>query len=154
MSPIKFRYISLTHPQTPINRSLPKAFRHTPRHLGRDLGRHQDIQSISSIKEDSEVPKLCRNQASKSSRTSTSKSKNIQSKTFQTINLDLEVCWNQAQKPLKTLTNYKSTKLYGFKPLKYRRTSTANLRRRRMHQVQEEHEEQRISNKLIAQNSL
>ena len=55
MSPIKFRHISLTHPQTPINRSLPKAFRHTPRHLGRDLGRHQDIQSISSIKEDSEA---------------------------------------------------------------------------------------------------
>ena len=127
MSPIKFRHISLTHPQTPINRSLPKAFRHTPRHLGRDLGRHQDIQSISSIKEDSELPKLCRNQASKSSRTSTSKSKNIQSKTFQTINLDLEVCWNQAQKPLEISTNHKSMNLYESKPSKHRRTSTTNL---------------------------
>ena len=32
VSPIRLRHVSLTHPQTPINRSLPKAFR-----------RHQDI---------------------------------------------------------------------------------------------------------------
>ena len=29
VSPIRLRYVSLTHPQTPINRSLPKTFRDT-----------------------------------------------------------------------------------------------------------------------------
>ena len=38
MSPIKLCYMSLTHPQTPINRSLPKVFLH-----------NQDIQSTSSM---------------------------------------------------------------------------------------------------------
>ena len=70
------------------------------------------------IQKHSEVQKLYRNQALKSSRTSTSKSKNIRSRIIQTICLDPKVCWNQAQKPLETLTNHKSRKLYGFKPLK------------------------------------
>ena len=70
------------------------------------------------IQKHSEVQKLYRNQALKSSRTSTSKSKNIRSRIIQTICLDPKVCWNQAQKPPKTLTNHKSRKLYGFKPLK------------------------------------
>ena len=33
MSPIKLCHVSLTHPQTPINRSLPKAFLDRPRDL-------------------------------------------------------------------------------------------------------------------------
>ena len=33
MSPIRFHHMSLTHPQTPINRSLPKAFKKRPSHL-------------------------------------------------------------------------------------------------------------------------
>ena len=37
---------------------------------------------------------------------------------------------------------------------KARRTSTINLRRRRTHEEHEEREEQRISNKLIAKESL
>ena len=45
-------------------------------------------------------------------------------------------------------------KLYGFKPLKPRRTFTTNLRRRRTHEEHEEREEQRISNKLTARDSL
>ena len=62
-----------------------------------------------------------------------------------------KVHWNQAQKPPKISTNHKLVKLYGFKPLKARRTFTTNLRRRRTH---DEREEQRISNKLIARDSL
>ena len=136
VSPIRLRHVLLTHPQTPINRSLPKAF-------GGD--------------QDSEVQKLCRNQASKSSRTSrtlTPKSKNIWSRIIQTICLDPKVCGNQAQKPPKTSINHKSVKLYGSKPLKPRRTSTTNLQRQRIHEEHEEREEQMISNKLIARDSL
>ena len=33
VSPIRFHHMSLTHPQTPINRSLPKAFKKRPSHL-------------------------------------------------------------------------------------------------------------------------
>ena len=121
-------------------RSLPKAFL--------DTNTSKAQAASKKIQKHSKVPKLYRNQASKPSRTSTSKLKNIQRKTIQTINLDLEVCWNQVQKPLETSTNHKSTKLYRSKPLKHRRTSTTNLQRRRMHQ------EQRISNKLIARDSL
>ena len=101
--------------------------------------------------QDSEVQKLCKNQASKPSRTSTSKLKNTRSRIIQTICLDPKVCWNQAQKPPETSTNHKSVKLYGFKPPKPQRTSTTNLWRRRTH---EEHEKQRISKKLIARDSL
>jgi len=103
------------------------------------------------------VQKLYKNQASKpsrTSRTSTSKPKNIRSRIIQTIYLDLKVCWNQAQKPPETLINQKSTKLYGFKPLKHRRASTINLQRRRTQEEHEECEEHRIYNKLIARGSL
>ena len=85
MSPIKLRHVSLTHPQTPINRSLPKTFRRTK------------IQKD----QDSEVKKLCWNQALKppgTSRTSTPKSENIRSRIIQTICLDPKVCRNQAQR--------------------------------------------------------
>ena len=123
VSPIKFRHVSLTHPQIPINKSLPKAFKEIPKPSRAQV-------ASEKIQKHSEVQKLCRNQASKpsrTSRTSTSKSKNIPSRIIQTICLDPKVCWNQTQKPPKTLTNHKSTKLYGFKPLKHRRTSTTNL---------------------------
>ena len=60
-----------------------------------------------------------------------SNTNNIRSRIIQTTYLDLKVHWNQAQKLSETSTNYKSVKLYGFKPLKPRRTSTINLRRRR-----------------------
>ena len=59
-----------------------------------------------------------------------------------------------SSKASRNLTNHKSMKLYGFKPLKPRRTSTINLRRWRTHEEHEEREEQRISNKLIARDSL
>ena len=58
------------------------------------------------------------------------------------------------QKPPETSTNHKSVKLYGFKPLKHRRTSTTNLQRRRTHKEHKKREEQRISNKLKARYSL
>ena len=50
VSPIRLRHVSLTHPKTPINRSLPKAFKGD-----------QTIYSTNSIIEDSEVLKLCWN---------------------------------------------------------------------------------------------
>ena len=146
MSPIKLCHMSLIHPQTPINRSFPKAFLHT---------KISKVQAASEkIQKHFKVHKLCRNQAlkpSKISRTSTSKSKNIRSRTIQTICLNLKVCWNQAQKSPKTSTNYKSVKLYRFKARKHRKTSTINLRGQR---TCEEHKEQRISNKFIARDLL
>ena len=77
MSPIGLHHVSLTHPKTPINRSLPKAFGGRP--------------------EDLEVQKLCKNQASKPSRISTPKSKNTRSRIIQTIYLDPNFYGNQAQ---------------------------------------------------------
>ena len=41
MSPIKLRHMSLTNPQTPINRSLLKAFQRTKTH--QEILGHQDI---------------------------------------------------------------------------------------------------------------
>ena len=119
MSPIRLRHVSLTHPKTPINRSLSKAFKGD-----------QTIYSTNSIIEDSEVLKLCWNQALKpprTLRTSTSNAKNIRREIIQIIFLDLKGHWNQAQKPPETLRNHKSVKLYGFKPPKPQRTFTTNL---------------------------
>ena len=130
--------MSLTRPQTPINRSLPKRFRRTK------------IQKD----QDSEVKKLCKNQVSKPSRSSTPKPENIRNRIIQTICLDLKVHWNQVQKPPETSTNHILVKLNRSKPPKPRRTSTTNLRRRRTQRTHEEREEQRISNKLIARDSL
>ena len=62
MLPIRLCQVSLIHPQTPINKSLPKAFPHTET---------STLQAASKkIQNHSEVQKLCRNQASKPSRTS------------------------------------------------------------------------------------
>ena len=80
--------------------------------------------------------------------------KNIRRVIIQIIFLDLKVHWNEAQKPPETLTNHKSAKLYEFKPLKHQRTSITNLQKRRTHEEHEECVEQRISNKLIARDSL
>ena len=76
--------------------------------------------------------------APKNFRHKPSNTKNIQKEIIQIIFLDLKVHWNQAQKPLEISTNHKTTKLYGFKPLKHRRTSITNLWRWRMHQEHEE----------------
>ena len=62
-----------------------------------------------------------------------SNTKNIRRGIIQIIFLDVKVHWNQAQKLPETSTIHKSVKLYGFKPLKPRRTSTTNLQRRRTH---------------------
>ena len=62
------------------------------------------------------------------SRTLTSKTKNIQREIIQIIFLDLKGNWNQAQKPLETSRNYKLVKLYGFKPPNPQRTFPSNLR--------------------------
>ena len=120
MSPIRLCHVSLTHPQSPINRSLPKAFKEILRRAGGD----QDL----------EVQNLCWNQALKpprTSKTSTSNTKNIRREIIQIIFLDLKGHWNQAQKPPETSTNHKLVKLYGFKPPKPRRTSATNLQIRR-----------------------
>ena len=81
VSPIGLRHVSLTHSQTPINRSPPKAF--------------------EKRTEDSEIQKLCKNQVSKPSRTSIPKLKNTRSKIIQTICLDPKVYGNQAQRSEK-----------------------------------------------------
>ena len=64
---IRLHHVSRTHPQTLINRSLPKAFKRT---------KPSRAQATSKkIQKHSEVQKLCKNQASKpstTSRTSTS----------------------------------------------------------------------------------
>ena len=81
--PIKLHHVLLTHSQTPINRSLPKAFQQTK------PSRAQ--AALEKIQKHSEVQKFYRNQASKHSRilrTSTSNSKNIWSRIIQTIRLD------------------------------------------------------------------
>ena len=57
-------------------------------------------------------------------------------------------------KAFKTPRNHKLVKLYGFKPPKPWRVSTINFKRRRMHEELEEREEQKISDKLIARDSL
>ena len=49
----------------------------------------------------------------------------------------LESC----SKASTNLTNHKSVKLYGFKPLKHRRTSTTNPQKGRTHKEHKEHEE-------------
>ena len=90
-----------------------------------------------------------------------SNTKNIRRGIIQIIFLDLKVHWNQAQKPPETSTNHKSTKLYGFKPLKHRRTSTKNPQKGRTLEEHKEHEEhtknvknKEFLNKLIARDSL
>ena len=79
-----------------------------------------------------------------------SNTKNIWRKIIQIILLDLKVHWNQAQKHLETLKDYKLVKLYGFKLLNpeelSRRASTTNLWRRI-------YEKRKIYNKLIAKDS-
>ena len=105
----------------------------------------------------SQISEALRIQASKAPKNfhhKPSNTKNIRRGIIQIIFLDLKGYWNQAQKPPKTSTNHKSVKLNGFKHLKPRRTSTANLRRRRTHEEHKEREEQRISNKLIVRDSL
>ena len=129
MSPIRLRHVLLTHPQTPINKSLPKTFQGEAR---------EGLKLKKGWKgtKDSEVQKLCKNQTLKPSRTSTSKSKNTRSRIIQIICLDPKVCWNQAQKPLEISINHKLVKLYGFKPPKPRRTSATNLQIRRTFEVE------------------
>ena len=193
MSPIKLHHMSLTYPQTPINKSLSKAFQHTHTQqdtLGEILGnpprdtchkQHQRIfRSTETLLESS--PKASRNfknfnleyeenskqnhpnylprsqrslessskaskifkklqtskalwiqasEAPKNFHHKPSNTNNIQREIIQIIFLDLKSHWNQAQKSQETSTNHKSVKLYGFKPLKPRRTSTTNLRIRR-----------------------
>ena len=105
----------------------------------------------------SQINEALRIQASKAPKNyhhKSSNTKNIRSRIIQTTSLDLKGHWNQGQKPPETSNNHKSVKLNGFKPLKPRRTSTTNLRRRRTHEEHKEREEQRISNKLIARDSL
>ena len=83
-----------------------------------------------------------------------SNTKNIWSRIIQTTYLDLKVHWNQAWKPLETSTNHKSVKLYGFKPLKLRRTSTTNLRRQERTKNTKNAKNKGFLNKLIARDSL
>ena len=125
MSPIRLRHMSLIHPQTPINRSLPKAFKKGPSHL--EHKQHQRrFKSTQKYKNSVEIkPQSLQELQPQNRRTL------IRSRIIQTICLDPKVCWNQAQKPPKISTNHKSMKLYEFKPPKPRSSSTTNLQIRR-----------------------
>ena len=87
--------------------------------------------------------------APKNFRHKPSNMKNIRKEIIQIIFLDLKVLWNQAQMPPESSTNHKTTKLYGFKPLKHWRTSTMNLWRWRMHQEHEEHTKNPKNKKIL-----
>ena len=106
--------------------------RNHPNHLPRSQ-RSLESSSKASINlnkpQIGEALRIQTSKAPKNFRHKPSNTKNIRSRIIQTTCLDLKVHWNQAQKPLETSTNHKSVKLYGFKPLKPRRTFTTNLRR-------------------------
>ena len=123
VSPIRLRHVSLTYHQTPINRSLPKAFEDTK------LSRAQ-----AAPKKHSEVLKLCWNQALKPPRTS--RTSTFEYDEHSKLNHPNHPPRSQrslesSSKASRNLINYKSVKLYGFKPPKPRRTFTTNLQIRR-----------------------
>ena len=189
MSPIGLRHVSLTHPQTPINRSLPKAFeeredsevqklcknqvsknfnfeykehskKNHPNHLPRS---QRSLESSSKASRDVnklQIGEALRIQASKAPKNFRHKPSNKKEHSKQNHLNYLprsQSSLESSSKASENITNHKSVKLYGFKPLKHRRTSTTNLQRRRTRRTREEHkehEEQRISNKLIARDSL
>ena len=70
MSPIRLYHVSLNHPQTPINRSLSKAFLHTET--------SKKVHTTSSIKEDSKSTKALLESSLKTS------------KNFKNFNLEYE----------------------------------------------------------------
>ena len=125
MSPIRLCHVSLTHPQTPINRSLPKTFQGEAREGLKLKKGWKETRGIHKYKSSARI------KPPRTSRTSTSNTKNIRREIIQIIFLDPKGHWNQAQKPPKTSTNYKLVKLYGFKPPKLQRTSATNLQIRR-----------------------
>ena len=120
VSPIKLRHVSLTHPQTTINRSLPKAVKES---WGEILKGPRSWEETKIEKSRSSVgTKLWILQELQLW---------IRREIIQIIFLDFKGHWNQTSKPSKTSTNHKLVKLYGFKPLKPRRTSATNLQIRR-----------------------
>ena len=131
--------------------------RNHPNHLPRSQRSLESSSKASRNLNKPQISEALRIQSSKAPKNfhhKPSNTKNIRSKIIQPTCLNLKVHRNQAQKPPETSTNHKSVKLNGFKPLKPRRNSTTNLRRQRTHEEHEEREEQRISNKLIARDSL
>ena len=105
--------------------------RNHPNHLPKS---QKSLESSSEASRNSKKPQISKAlwiQASKAPKNFHHKllnTKKIRRGIIQIIFLDFKGHWNQAQKPPKTLTNQKSTKFYGFKPLKPQRTSTTNLR--------------------------
>ena len=156
MSPIRLRHVLLTQPQSPINRSIPKAFQHTKTSLERSWKtsrylEHKQYQrrfkSTEALVESSpEASRKFKNLNFEYEEHSKRNHPNHLSRSQRSL--------ESPQKPPETSTNHKSVKLYGFKPLKHRRTSTTNLQRRRTHKEHKKREEQRISNKLKARYSL
>ena len=115
-----------------------------PNYLPRSQSSLESSSKASRNLNKSQISKTPRIQASKAPKNfhhKASNTKNIQSTIIQTICLDLKVHRNQAQKPPETLTNYKSMKLYEFKPLKHRKTSTTNPQKGRTHEEHKEREE-------------
>ena len=116
VSPIMLCHVSLTHPQTTINGSLPKAVKES---WGEILKGPRSWEETKIEKSRSSVgTKLWILQELQLW---------IRREIIQIIFLDFKGHWNQASKPSKTSTNHKLVKLYGFKPPKPRRTSTTNL---------------------------
>ena len=87
---------------------------------------------------------------------------NIRREIIQVIFLNLKVHWNQVQKCLETSKDCKLVKIYGFKLLKPRTSTTIfedeehtnNMKNiQRTHDEREECEERRIPNKHILRDS-
>ena len=82
---------------------------------------------------------------------------NIRREIIQVIFINLKVHWNQVQKCSETLKDCKLVKIYGFKPPKYRRTSTTIFEdkehTKKIWRTYKEHEEWRIPNKHIVRDS-
>ena len=121
MSPIRICHVSLTHPRTPINRSLPKTFQREAREgLKLKSWRRSRLRSPETMLEPSF-------EASNFNFECKEHSKRNHPNHLPRSQSSLE----SSLKASRNLTNHKSVKLYGFKPLKYWRTPTTNLQIRR-----------------------
>ena len=140
MSPIRLHPVSLTHPQTPINRSLSKAFQDIQTSWER-RPRHQDILgerpshlehkqhqrrfiSIETLLESSP-------DASNNFKNFDVKCKEHSKQNHLNYMPRSQGSLESARKPQETPRNHKLVNLNRSKPLKSRRTSTINLQIRR-----------------------
>ena len=124
VSPIRLRHVSLTHPQTPINKSLPKAFQ-KGQGDPKESWRRPRFKSPETLLE----PSL---EASKNFKNFNFEYEEHSKRNYPNHLPISQRSLETSLKPPKTSTNNKLVNLYRFKPLKPRRTSTTNLRIQRI----------------------